>query len=162
MKKHVFKSLFVLLVVGLLGCVQTPTNTTTVPRYDFVETELSKNILPPPPRDAYTLDAKGSKYRDNDTPYLEDLRRYRDYIDTHIALLEKTTSVGTNRKTTACSAFVLPSTPKLPAFKPSPTQDPNRLLEETADYTLRLKVAFESYLRSVDNAYATYRQTCNL
>lgn len=162
MTKYVFKLLFLLTVVGLLGCVQTPTSQSTVPRYDFVETELNKNILPPPPRDAYILDAKGSKYRDNDTPYLEDLRRYRDYIDTHIALLEKTTSLGTNRKTTACSAFVLPGTPKLPAFKPSPTQDPNRLLEETADYTLKLKLAFENYLRSVDSAYAAYRQTCNL
>lgn len=156
------KFLFVLIALLLVGCVQTQPPQTVVPRYDFIETELNKDVLAPPSREAYSLETKGSKYRDNDTPYLEDLRRYRDYIDTHIALLEKTTSLGTNRKTTACSAFILPGTPKLPAFKPSPTQDPNRLLEETANYTLELKRAFESYLQSVDSAYATYLRTCNL
>lgn len=156
------KLLMTLALLLLAGCAQTQPHQTIVPRYDFVETELGKNVLPPPSREAYSLESYGSKYRDDTTPYLEDLRRYRDYLDTHIALLEKTASIGTNRKTTACSAFVLPMPPKWPSFKPTPTNDPNRLLEETATYTLDLKKAFEAYLSSLDTAYATYRKTCNL
>lgn len=156
------KVLFILASMLLVGCATTPPITQAVPRYDFVETELSKDVLSPPSRTAYTLETHGSKYRDNTTPYLEDLRRYRDYLDTHIGLLEKTTSVGTNRKTTACSTFVLPPAPTRPTFKPTPTNDPNRLLEETATYTLELKKAFDLYLLSIDKAYAAYRKTCNL
>lgn len=156
------KFLLAIAALLLVGCAQTPPHQTIVPRYDFVETELNKDVLLPPSRQAYSLESKGSKYRDDTTPYLEDLRRYRDYLDTHIALLEKTAAIDTNRKTTACSAFVLPMPPKWPSFKPTPTNDPNRLLEETANYTLELKRAIDGYLRSLDDAYASYRKTCNL
>lgn len=149
-------------VLLLVGCAQTQPTQATVPRYDFVETELTKDVLPPPSRDAYKIDGSGSKYRDHDTPYIEDLRRYRDYLDTHISFLEKTNSVGTNRKTTACSKFVLPPVPSLPPFKPSNPNDPNRLLEETLDYTLKIKQLFQSHLVELDKAYSDYRKTCNL